>query len=71
MRIENGAASLDLDKLVDENIICEAENEANEIIWKNIPVEILNADIDDIKKFSRKQPTIKAGIKAFRVVKID
>ena len=70
MRIENGAASLDLDKLVDENIICEAESEANEIIWKNIPVEILNADIDDIKKFSRKQPPSKAGIKAVRVVKI-
>ncbi|MBQ3377336.1 MAG: hypothetical protein IJG62_03605 [Synergistaceae bacterium] len=71
MRIENGAASLDLDKVVDENIIREAESEANEIIWKNIPVEDFNADIEDMTKFSRKQPPSKAGIKSVRVVKIS
>ena len=71
MRIEGDIVSLDIDKSIDINIIYEAELEANEIIWRNIPVEVIYADIKDVKEFSRKQPPAKAGLNSIRVVKIS
>ena len=71
MRIEGDIVSLDLDKNIDGNIIQEAEHEANEIIWRNIPVEVIYAELDELKKFSRKQPPAKAGLNSIRVIKIS
>ncbi len=69
MRIENKNVSLDLDLHVDQNIILEAEAEANKIIWQNIPVEIIYPDLDEIKLHARKMPSAKA-VPPFRIVKV-
>lgn len=71
MRIEGDIVSLDIDKTIDADIIREAELEANEIIWRNIPVEVIYANLEELKKFSRKQPPAKAGINLIRTVRIS
>ena len=70
MRIECENVSIDLDEGADEKIIFEAEEAANEIVWKNIPVEILYPEIDEIKIHARKQPP-KNAILPIRIVKIE
>lgn len=69
MRIEGDNVSLDIDNIhVDENIIKEAESIANEAIYKDIKVEILYPDFDEIKLNSRKLP--KQTNEPIRIVKI-
>lgn len=69
MRIEGDNVSIDLDTPADENIIFEAESAANEAVWKNIPVEVLYPDMEEVKANARKLPPANA-IMPVRIVKI-
>ena len=69
MRIEGENVSLDLDIHADWDIMKESETLANEVIWKNIPVEILYPSMDEIKQFARKLPPEKST-QPIRIVKI-
>ena len=68
MRIENDNVSLDTDVQIDLNIILEAEAAANEIVWQNLPVEIIFPSMDEIKLHARKMPSAKA-VPPIRIVK--
>jgi len=69
MRIEGSNISIDIDTPVDEKIIFEAEAAANEAVWRDIPVEIIYPDLDEVKKFARKLPPENAEL-PIRIVKI-
>ena len=70
MRIEGENISIDVDTPVKENIIFEAEAAANETIWRDIPVEVIYPDMDEVKKFARKLPPENAEL-PIRIVKIE
>ncbi len=70
MRIEGGNVSIDIDTPVKEEFIFEAEAAANEAVWRDIPVEILYPDIEEVKKFARKLPPENAEL-PIRIVKIE
>ena len=69
MRIEGDNVSIDLDTPADENIIFEAESAANEAVWKDIPVDVLYPDMEEVKANARKLPPANA-IMPVRIVKI-
>ena len=69
MRIENDNVSLDTDVQIDLNTILEAEAAANEIVWQNLPVEIIFPSMDEIKLHARKMPAAKA-VPPIRIVKV-
>ena len=68
MRIEGDNVSIDTDKTVDIDSVLEAEYEANKAIWKNIPVEIIYPDWEEIKANARKLPPQNA--ENIRIVKV-
>lgn len=70
MRVEGGNVSIDIDTPVKEEFIFEAEAAANEAVWRDIPVEILYPDIEEVKKFARKLPPENAEL-PIRIVKIE
>ncbi len=70
MRIEGDNVSIDVDTPVDEKIILEAESLANEAVYKDIPVEVIYPDIDEIKRFARKLPP-EHNSEPVRIVKIE
>ena len=70
MRIEGGNVSIDIDTPVKESEIFEAEAAANEAVWRDIPVEILYPELEEIKKFARKLPPENAEL-PIRIVKIE
>lgn len=70
MRIESGSTSIDIDRPVSEKIIFEAEAAANEAVWRDIPVEIIYPDMNEIKNFARKLPPEDAQL-PIRIVKIE
>ena len=72
MRIEGDNVSIDLGENVDEKIIFEAEALANEAVYKNIPVEIIYPDMNEIKAHARKLPPEKSlESEPIRIVKIE
>ncbi|MBR0204964.1 MAG: hypothetical protein IJQ56_11435 [Synergistaceae bacterium] len=72
MRIEGDNVSIDLGEDVDEKIIFEAESLANEAVYKNIPVEIIYPDMNEIKAHARKLPPEKSlESEPIRIVKIE
>ena len=70
MRIEGDNVSIDTDIPADMNKILEAEALANEAIYKNIPVEIIYPDMEEVKANARKLPPENA-IEPIRIVKVE
>lgn len=69
MRIEGDDVSMDFDNThVDEETVRQAEAEANEAIWQDIPVEILYPDFDEVKLHARKLPPKTS--EPIRIVKV-
>nr|MCR4817851.1 alanyl-tRNA editing protein [Fretibacterium sp.] len=73
MRIEGDDVSMDFDHTsVDEETVRQAEEEANEAVWQNIPVEILYPDFEEVKLHARKlPPKTSEPIRIVRVGDID
>ena len=69
LRIEGGNVSIDINESVKEEMIFEAEAAANEVVWKNIPVEISYPGMDEIKALARKLPPENPS-EPVRIVKI-
>jgi len=63
------SASIDLDKVIGGNEIKDAQKKANDIILKNIKVEVLYPTNSELKKLSLKKIPVKVGEK-IRIVKI-
>lgn len=70
MRIEGDNVSIDTDIPADMNKILEAEALANEAIYKNIPVEIIYPDMEEVKANARKLPPENAQT-PIRIVKVE
>ena len=70
MRIEGDNVSIDIDTPVKESEIFEAETAANEAVWKNILVEVLYPEIEEVKNFARKLPPENAA-QPIRIIKIE
>ncbi|MCR5347070.1 MAG: alanyl-tRNA editing protein [Fretibacterium sp.] len=69
MRIEGDDVSMDFDNTpVDEETVRQAEEEANEAVWQNIPVEILYPDFEEVKLHARKLPPKTS--EPIRIVKV-
>ena len=69
MRIEGDDVSMDFDNThVDEETVRQAEAEANEAIWRDIPVEILYPSFDEVKLHARKLPPKTS--EPIRIVKV-
>ncbi|MBQ7220966.1 MAG: hypothetical protein IJS28_08310 [Synergistaceae bacterium] len=69
MRIEGDNVSIDTDKPIDINAILEAERAANEAVWRDIPVEVIYPDIEEVKANARKLPPENAEL-PIRIVKV-
>ena len=63
------SASIDLDKVIGGTEIKDAQKKANDIIFKNIKVEVLYPTNSELKKLSLKKIPVKVGEK-IRIVKI-
>jgi len=63
------SASIDLDKVIGGTEIKDAQMKANDIILKNIKVEVLYPTNSELKKLSLKKIAVKVGEK-IRIVKI-
>lgn len=70
MRIEGDNVSIDTDIPADMAKILEAEALANEAIYKNIPVEIIYPDMEEVKANARKLPPENAET-PIRIVKVE
>ncbi|MBQ7592824.1 MAG: hypothetical protein IJU48_00545 [Synergistaceae bacterium] len=70
MRIEGDNVSIDTDIPADMNKILEAEALANEAIYKNIPVEVIYPDMEEVKANARKLPPENAET-PIRIVKVE
>jgi len=69
MRIEGDDVSMDFDNThVDEETLRQAEEEANEAVWRDIPVEILYPGFDEVKLHARKLPPKTS--EPIRIVKV-
>ena len=70
MRIEGDNVSMDFDGAhIDEQTLREAEAEANDVIYKNIPVEILFPSFDEVERCARKLPPKTS--EPIRIVKVS
>ncbi|MBR1673086.1 MAG: hypothetical protein IJ702_09165 [Fretibacterium sp.] len=69
MRIEGDNVSMDFDGVhVDEETVRQAEAEANEAIWRDIPVEVLYPGFDEVERHARKLPP--KTTEPIRIVKV-
>ena len=69
MRIEGDNVSIDTDKPIAIDAILEAEHAANEAVWRDIPVEVIYPDIEEVKACARKLPPENAEL-PIRIVKV-
>ncbi|MBQ9564745.1 MAG: hypothetical protein IJU98_04080 [Synergistaceae bacterium] len=69
MRIEGENVSMDFDGVhVEEGTVREAEAEANDVIYKNIPVKILYPNFEEVQLHARKLPPKTS--EPIRIVKV-
>lgn len=68
LRLEQDALYIDLDGYVKEEKAALAETAANEIIYENIPVDVLFPDMEEIRRNSKR--AIPHTDEAIRIVKI-
>ena len=70
MRIEGDNVSIDTAAPIDLSAILEAEQAANRAVWKDITVEVIYPDIEEVKAHARKLPPENAEL-PIRIVKVQ
>ncbi len=70
MRIEGDNVSIDTDKPIALDAILEAEAAANSAIWRDLPVEVIYPDLEEVKACARKLPPENAEL-PIRIVKVE
>ncbi len=68
LRMHREGVSIDLDKVVDDAKVFAAEMAANEVIYQNLPVEVLFPAMEEIEKYSKRN--IPETGEAIRIIKI-
>lgn len=68
LRLEQDALSIDLDGYVKEETAALLETAANQVIYENIPVDVLFPSLEEIQRNSRRD--VPQTDKAIRIVKI-
>ena len=70
MRIEGDNVSIDTDKPIAIDAILEAEAAANSAVWRDLPVEVIYPDLEEVKACARKLPPENAEL-PIRIVKVE
>ena len=70
MRIEGENVSIDTAKPISLDAILEAEAEANRAVWRDLPVEVIYPDMDEVRERARKLPPEDAEL-PIRIVKVE
>ena len=72
LRLERDSLSIDLDGYVNDDKIASAEAAANEIIYQNIPVEVLLPTLEKIRRNSKRPiPETSDSIRIIKIGDLD
>ncbi len=72
LRLERDSLSIDLDGYINDDKIALAESAANEIIYQNIPVEVLFPTLEEIRQNSKRPiPDTSDSIRIIKIGDLD